>query len=102
MITFTHVQLKEGAITLAIEIEGDIIDYAAAFCSPKEQFNRRKGRKIAEGRLMKGKSWSFKIEQPDTREGFYNYVKDKTFMHFLHTIESEPTIAPQWLRKHFD
>lgn len=39
--------------TIAFQTNGDSIEYAVAFCSPKDNFSRTIGRSIAEGRLKK-------------------------------------------------
>ena len=52
---FMHFDLGTGRVTTAIKVEEHgsytVAFIAAAFCSPKDQFNRKKGRLISEGRL---------------------------------------------------
>jgi len=55
---FMHMQLGAGHITLAVRAMPDEVGayvVGAAFCSPKDQFSKKKGRLIAEGRLTVGK-----------------------------------------------
>jgi len=51
--TYMHMDLGIGRATIAIQkIDGEKrIRVAAAFCSPHDQFSRKKGRLIADGRL---------------------------------------------------
>lgn len=43
-----------GRVTVVGEQNGNIVTLAAARCSKKDQFVKKKGRAIAEGRLAKG------------------------------------------------
>ena len=55
MILFMHPYVANGRATAAIDISNlENIRVAFAFCSPKDQFSRKKGRLIAEGRLRAG------------------------------------------------
>jgi hypothetical protein len=58
-VYFIHIRnYGDGALTAAIRLcqdSNDSVDVAVAFCSPKDQFSRKKGRLIAEGRLRSGK-----------------------------------------------
>ena len=55
MILYMHPHLGKGRATAAIDISDlDSIKVAFAFCSPKDQFNRKLGRQIATGRLDAG------------------------------------------------
>lgn len=62
MCKFLHVRnrdangnlLNNGGATVAFDVDGDVLFYASALCSRKDQFNRRIGRLIAEGRFDKG------------------------------------------------
>ena len=71
---------KEGALHVAV-----------ARCSKKDQFIRQKGRKIAEGRLQKGKLYAvYPMDECDS----------STFLDYAKTIASEveaskTCIAPQ-------
>lgn len=52
-VAFNHMALGAGRVTFAYEVvDGEAI-VGAAFCSPKDQFSRRKGRLIATGRMMR-------------------------------------------------
>lgn len=49
-----HRQLGEGYVTVAFNYDTDNgqIHYALSFCSPLDQFSRKRGYTIAEGRLV--------------------------------------------------
>jgi len=75
-IQFMHITTQDcGGVTLAInrmEGEGNIVEYevGAAFASPRDTFDRKKGRLIAEGRLQaKRHGWlSFVRTEKDKKE----------------------------------
>jgi len=48
---FMHLDLDEGKVTFAFKVRGNLTHVGAAWCSPTDQFNRKLGRAIAEGRL---------------------------------------------------
>ena len=53
---FVHFYIGQGRATAAIRKVADNYHHVAvSFCSPNDQFSRKKGRLIAEGRLNKGK-----------------------------------------------
>jgi hypothetical protein len=54
--TFLHMRLGQGMVTCAIRWSPDDeeeLEVGVSFCSPKDQFVKRKGRDIAESRLLK-------------------------------------------------
>lgn len=53
MLTFMHpyINSQGGRATLAMEVNGAEVVAGIAFASPKDQFNKKKGRMIATGRL---------------------------------------------------
>jgi len=54
---FHHFEYKDGHVTVAYQVDQNKgaqirkVRYACSFTSPKDTFNRAKGRQIAEGRL---------------------------------------------------
>lgn len=46
---------RNERVTFVGEFENGLLKIASARCSKRDQFNRKKGRKIAEGRLLKDK-----------------------------------------------
>lgn len=55
-LTYLHYHFDQGgAFTAAISIEGALVRVAFAFCSPKDNFSKKKGRLISTGRLNAGK-----------------------------------------------
>lgn len=53
-IRYVHVDIGGGKLTLAIDMEK--YRFGAAWCSPHDQFCRKKGRMIARGRLKTDKT----------------------------------------------
>lgn len=53
MTQFEHRKLGNGYVTIAYDFDttGKRIDYALAFCSPKDRFSKAKGRLITSRRL---------------------------------------------------
>jgi hypothetical protein len=57
-VHYMHMSVAEGFVTAAISIDDfDMIHVGLAFCSPRDQFSRAKGRRIATGRLVKNPSY---------------------------------------------
>lgn len=84
--TYMHMEIGKGRATLAIQqIDGEKrVRVAAAFCSPHDQFSRKKGRLIADGRLGIDKllyilntSDESKSVQTIVREALADAVSDK-------------------------
>ena len=81
-----------GRASIAVEVdkETSIVMYGVAWCSPKDQFNRKKGRMIAEGRLMSGKGSAFLSNARTRRELVAEVMVD--IAAYLDEIN-----APQWV-----
>lgn len=70
---------QRGGATAAFEVEGDTINIGVSFCSVKDQFNRKLGRKIAIGRLNNVKTeYRFTIATPMgvTKDELISRVRD--------------------------
>lgn len=52
-VSFTHGYCGDGRVTMAMRKTGTLVTVGVAFCSPKEQFRKDKGRGISEARLLK-------------------------------------------------
>lgn len=72
-IAYIHAYVGDGRVTAAFEMppkdkrsEARQVNYAVAYCSPKDNFSRERGRLIAAGRLEKAR-------QQD-RQGDYKWV----------------------------
>lgn len=86
--SFMHLHANKGRITAAIDVDSTrknkIANIALAFCSPKDQFCRKTGRLISEGRLSKGKYFyqisldSTKGVKDTIRQAIYKDIKDGT------------------------
>lgn len=98
--SFMHLHANSGRITAAIVLDGDkeqgtsVAHVSMSFCSPKDQFCRKTGRTIAEGRLKK-KKFIYSIPLGDTkgvkdmvRQTIYQHIKDGNVEGF-----------PQWARE---
>ena len=81
---------KQARVTLVIKYVDGIVSIAASRCSAKDNFSRKKGRQIAEGRLVKGKLVdSFEKKDSMSNVEFLNYanyyaemvVNDSTKVH---------------------
>src|ERR1700687_2633301 len=61
--SYSHLLVGKGKVTLAAKFfDSNWVEVGVAFCSPKDQFNRKKGRLIATGRreiAMTGTALSF-------------------------------------------
>lgn len=45
---------NKGGVTVAFDVDDNVLWYTSATCSKKDQFNRKIGRSIATGRFDKG------------------------------------------------
>lgn len=94
-ILFMHPKVGKGRMTLAMIVTPTpddelVANVGLSFCSPKDQFCRKTGRTIAEGRLSKGKH-TITVLLP----------KDATQNEFLRRVKlgiRGLDILPQWLR----
>ena len=50
-----------GYVTAAIAVDGDAARFGLAFCVPGDQFSRKRGRVISEGRLRVGKDHAISL-----------------------------------------
>lgn len=66
MTAFMHFDIGPGRVTAAIRADDKEAEIGLAFCSPEDQFSRKRGRLIAEGRLNVGKSLRLFLD-PDKR-----------------------------------
>jgi hypothetical protein len=56
---YAHIRVGRGRVTLcAIRLSPDRFVSGAAWCNPCDQFSRRKGRLIAEGRATCERTWA--------------------------------------------
>lgn len=101
---FVHLRLAGGAVTLAVVAGGRV---GVAFCSPKENFSRKKGRDIALGRT-KSKTTPFAFTLPPQPVGkkLHDHVVE-TFKAWLTqpctqgkvTREEREACFPLWVTK---
>lgn len=93
--TFSHIPLGKGRATLAIQVEGDNLEIGVAFCSPKDQFSKAKGRMIAEGRLKAKHGFYMKIgRNPDEK------LKDQARRVVVTLVKNVKThMIPRWAKK---
>jgi len=60
--TYEHLFVGKGRVTLAIVVDGETVKVGMAFCSPKDQFVKIRGRQIARGRALAGSFNSFEFK----------------------------------------
>lgn len=79
---FAHFRIGDGHATLCAKRDAGGYAVAVALCSPRDQFARKRGRSIAEGRLLAGEvAFSFAPEGTDDlggqlRRAFVKYLKE--------------------------
>lgn len=83
-----------GRATIAVEVirETGMVMYGVAWCSPKDQFSKKKGRLIADGRLDAGKGSAFFSNANTRRELVIEVMYD--IAEYLDQIN-----APQWVQR---
>lgn len=79
-----------AAIAVDYDREAGVVSYAIAWCSPKDQFHKKKGRMIASGRLDVGKCFSF-FPKATTRRGLVIEVMEDI------ALNLDFVGAPQWV-----
>lgn len=81
-----------GRASIAVEYsrETGLVMYGVAWCSPKDQFNRKKGRMIAEGRLEACRGSAFYTQAFTRRELVNEVILD--LVGYLDEVN-----APQWV-----
>lgn len=100
-VRFIHPQVGEGRATIAFREADEAgvteITYTVAYCSPKDQFARKKGRLIAEGRLKKevGTRNIRLVHGKDKRPG-YKEVNSVVMDAFEHFTRAE---GPRWANR---
>jgi len=82
-MTFLHFQLGKGRCTCALRWNPDnteSVEVGMSFCSPKDLFNKKRGRAIATGRLLQGSERSFSFRpSADKRikEQVYDLIQER-------------------------
>lgn len=90
---FIHFMLGKGRVTAAVRKgAGNTVAIGAAFCSPNDQFSRKRGRKIAEGRLDKGKVFHFLNVSTDTS------LYEQVIRAFDRAAKLKVRELPQWAK----
>lgn len=74
MYRFYSNPAENSRVSVVGQFNGNSLQIAVARCSKKDQFIRRKGRLIAEGRLEKGKLYSDIPMNECTSETFVKYA----------------------------
>ena len=91
---FMHIPWLGGQVTAAINIknEGSEVAYVGlAFCSPVDQFSKRKGRLISAGRLRKDKHFFRLVLNPAKK------VSDQVATALEESIKDGNEKLPYWL-----
>jgi hypothetical protein len=95
-VKYMHLDLGEGKATLAIQEGADsrgacyYAQIAVAFCSPSDQFSKKRGRTIAFGRLLTNKHMVTIRRNPD--ESVADYAPA-----WLHrAVENKDPRLPGW------
>ena len=92
---YMHSKVGTGHITSAFTVVDGQVHVALAFCSPLDQFSRRKGRLISGGRLDKEKTFcSFSLDPGGKTK---KQVRD----HVHATMQDHQERLPLWLQDRF-
>jgi hypothetical protein len=60
---------KHGCVSVAFQSEDGVAEIGVSWCSPKDRFNRKKGRTIAEGRLESKRPNGYYFSRAYSEEG---------------------------------
>lgn len=97
MIDFMHLQLGSGRVTVAIDLEDNTARVAAAYCSPRDNFSRSKGRLISTSRLAcKRKNTVLFTSQIPEGQRVKSYVHNILMAKFIDGGDD----IPQWVTNH--
>jgi len=90
--SYMHMDLGEGKATFAIMMddEAGTAYIGASFCSPRDQFSRKKGRLVSAGRAGKGKHL-FEIQTSSARK-----VRDQVREQITACVEDRDKRFPTW------
>ena len=92
MILYMHPFIGDGRATAAIDIsDTESIKVAFAFCSPKDQFSRKRGRLISTGRLDAG---VVHMEFPD--DGL-QAIKAQVMTNLMEDLMADCDYFPHWV-----
>jgi hypothetical protein len=104
-IHYMHIELgsRGGKATLAFtchkEGEQEIATVGIAFCSPRDQFNKAKGRQIASARLLHGRDTKLRIccvvRGPDRFRDDIRW----NFLNLMASSDAKANHVPRWARK---
>lgn len=92
MTEYMHLKHAAGRITVAFQVEEKIAKVALAFCSPRDQFSRARGRLISEGRLKADKVALHVTLAEDTRA---KEQVQEALMQVLPTLDCYPVARRQ-------
>jgi len=100
-----HLRVGDGRVSAYLEVEGAKGEASLAFCSPQDQFNRKIGRNIAEGRMRNrpnGEQFAPIIAGPkyylefDIPDGVSFKLAFRTAL--THYLYSPPVRLPGWTK----
>lgn len=94
MILYMHPFIGNGRATAAIDVSDKTnIRVAFAFCSPKDQFSRKKGRLIATGRVRVLEDAHIEFEDDGEQA-----IKAQVMSHLEDDMLTGEEYLPQWAR----
>ena len=56
---FAHLDIGEGHATLSVMLDDDAVQVGVAFCSPHDNYEKKRGRAIASGRRASARRFAF-------------------------------------------
>lgn len=96
-IYFWHPHIYGGRATIALQANGSLIEVGVAFCSPRDQFCKRFGRAIAEGRMQKERSrYHITVDVPRRENGKVNWHGAREEVYHLITLHG---FGPSWVER---
>lgn len=91
-VRYMHVDIGKGKATAAIEEKTGAARVGLAFCSPKDQFNKKIGRLISSGRLQHDKCFFELTLDPERR------LKEQVYEAFKAALSERDERFPDWAR----
>lgn len=96
-VTYIHDYIGNGRFTLAIKVNEGKVNVGVAFCAPKDQFTRKRGRTIAMGRIEKESAYCFSFTRNE------DPLKKQAWDMFVYFMENDSMgLVPRWATRSWE
>ena len=99
MVTFEHLIVGGGRVTLAIHIRDGLVTVGSAYCHPRDQFCKRVGRDLAVDRLFseeRGAASKYRVVFNHSDGLGVRGIKEEAVYRFLGHAVNPSSDTPPW------